>query len=130
MNDAEIDKQIAALEGMIQWLRAQKGQDACAERMEADAKQGVPLPVPQRRPAWARATKAFSERGFRFDDWMVRRICANHPEWACALPGGWHVNLYRFLEFADRVERGDAKFVTARQVNTSLDRPHRLLSDR
>ncbi|WP_316205303.1 hypothetical protein [Bradyrhizobium sp. SZCCHNS3004] len=129
MNNAEIDKQIAALEGMIQWLRAQKGEDAYAGRMEADTKQGLPSPAAQRRPAWTRATKAFNDRGFRFDDWMVRRICANHPEWACALPGGWHVNLSPFLEFAGRVERGEAKFVTTKTVSTGSDRPHRPLSE-
>lgn len=74
--------------------------------------ENLPPLITLRRPNWVRAAKAFRDRGFRFDDWMIRRICQNHPEWACLLPGGWHVDLRPFRSFADRVERGAAKFVT------------------
>ena len=42
------------------------------------------------------------------------RICASHPDWAARLTkGAWYVDVDRFTEFANRVQRGEARFAVS-----------------
>ena len=105
MNDEEIDTAIAVHEAAIEVLRKLRIPAAMSEPF-AVSKQ----PIAKRR--WELAARAF--RRFPFEAHTVRRICANHPEWAVRLTEGhWHVDVDLFTEFADRVERGEASFAVS-----------------
>jgi hypothetical protein len=108
VNDEEIDTAIAVHEAAIEVLRK-------LQRV------GVPNAPPitpsttakpfNARPKWMLAARAFADR-YPLNAWQVRRICANH-DWALKLAGTWHVDVDRFTEFADRVERGEAWFAVS-----------------
>lgn len=102
MTDADVEKLKRKFQEAID-----AAADAYSE-LERRANTRAPVMKAKRRKLWTPAREAFDERGFPFDEWTVRRICARHP-WAIKLPGGWHVNA-GFDAFADAVERGEAEF--------------------
>ena len=112
MNDEEIDTAIAVHEAEIAVLR--KLRIPAAMSAPAAARK---QPIATRR--WELAARAFGR--FPFEAHTVRRICANHPEWAVRLTEGhWHVDVDLFTEFADRVERGEAWFAVSTLSAKSL----------
>lgn len=102
MTDTDVDKLKRKFQAAID-----AAADAYSE-LERRASTRAPALAPKRKRGWNPAREAFTERGFPFDEWTVRRICARHS-WAIKLPGGWHVN-FEFEAFADAVERGEAEF--------------------
>lgn len=106
MTNAEF---IAHLEKVLEFMRSRQGDQA-----PPPAARAVGKPCAR----WKPAVRAFADRGFPFDDWLIRRICANH-DWALKLPGGWHVKHVEFDEFATLVEMGQAKFNTAPKSESS-----------
>jgi hypothetical protein len=109
MTDEEIKSAIAVHEAAIEALETL--------RRAPDAPPAAPTPTGARKQPiatrrWELAARAF--RQFPFEAHTVRRICANHPEWAARLTdGAWYVDLDQFTAFADRVERGEASFAVS-----------------
>jgi hypothetical protein len=102
----EAEQLDAAIAAAIEALRELQRVRVSAMSAPAARKQ----PIATRR--WELAARAF--RRFPFEAHTVRRICANHPEWAVRLTEGhWHVDVDLFTEFADRVERGEASFAVS-----------------
>ncbi len=95
MTEAEIDQQIAAIEGTLRWLRALKGAPASA--------------VAEERKRTVDAAWAFKDAGFTWSEEKIQRVCKNHPEWAVKI-GRWCVYEPLFGEFVASVKRGDAEF--------------------
>ena len=107
VTEAELDAAIAVHQAAIKALRElQRVRVPTMPTPAAARKQ----PIAARR--WELAATAFKR--FPFEPHTVRRICANHPEWAVRLTEGhWHVDVDLFTEFADRVERGEASFAVS-----------------
>ncbi|MEH2508565.1 hypothetical protein V1290_007376 [Bradyrhizobium sp. AZCC 1578] len=106
MTDTEF---IAHLEKVLEFMRSRQGDQTPPPVARAAVKPCV---------RWKPAARAFADRGFPFDDWLIRRICANH-DWALKLPGGWHVKHAEFEEHATLVELGRAKFNTTQKFESS-----------
>ena len=115
MNDEEIDRQIANLEAAIEVLRKLR-QVCIAAAMSAPVAMRK-QPVAGRR--WELAARAFQR--FPFEPHIVRRICANYPEWAARLTEGhWYVDIDLFNEIAAKVDRGEASFDSSEKFASSL----------
>jgi hypothetical protein len=114
MNDTEIDAAIAVHEAAIEALRELRRVRVPSTSAPAAARR---LPIATRR--WELAAKAF--RRFPFEPHKVRRICANHINWAARLTEGtWYVDVDLFNEFADKVDRGEARFDSSEKFASSL----------
>jgi hypothetical protein len=115
VNDAEIDAAIAVHEAAIEVLR--KLRRVCMAAAMSAPVAVRKQPIAGRR--WELAARAFKR--FPFEPHKVRRICANHPEWAARLTEGtWYVDIDLFNEFADMVDRGEARFDSSEKFASSL----------
>jgi hypothetical protein len=115
VNDAEIDAAIAVHEAAIEALRELR-------RVPMPVAMSVPAAVRKQSLAkrrWELAARAFKR--FPFEPHIVRRICANNPEWAARLTDGcWYIDFDRFNKFADKVDRGEAWFESSGKFASSL----------
>ena len=124
MTDAEIAEQLAAHRAVVEALEALE--QARARTSSAPAlspgRQICPPAAARKQPIakrrWEPAARAF--RRFPFEPHTIRRICANHPDWAMKLAGTWHVDLDPFNEFADKVDRGEASFDSSEKFASSV----------
>jgi hypothetical protein len=114
VTEAELDAAIAVHQAAIEALRElQRVRVPTMSTPAAPRKQ----PIAARR--WELAATAFKR--FPFEPHTVRRICANHPEWAARLTdGSWYVDPDTFSEFANRVDRGEASFDSSEKFASSL----------
>ncbi|WP_028346060.1 hypothetical protein [Bradyrhizobium murdochi] len=126
MTDAEI---IVQLEKALESLRARQSSKTPLPALTVAKAVAKPRPAPAAppssrpvanaaQPRWKPAVRAFADRGFPFDDWLVRRICSNH-DWALKLPGGWHVDHAKFDDYATLVELRQATFNTTQKYESS-----------
>jgi len=108
LTEAELDAAIAVHQAAIEALRE-------LQRVRVSNAPQIAPPTTAKpcnsRPKWMLAARAFADR-YPLNAWQVRRICANH-EWALKLTGTWYVDVDRFTEFADRVQRGEARFAVS-----------------
>lgn len=112
---AELERIAADLAATMSKLRVIAG-DEPSVLQTAPA---VAAPVAKSQPKYMPAASAFNKR-YPLNTWVVRRICSNHGDWAKKLAGTWHVDLDRFNEFADKVDRGEAQFVSSEKFTSSL----------
>jgi hypothetical protein len=108
--------------------RLDRERDRMMDELQAAVADGVPVardPPPVAlsksaagRPKWMLAARAFRDR-YPLAAWQVRRICANH-DWALKLAATWYVDSARFNEFADKVDRGEARFDSSEKFASSL----------
>ncbi|MCK1753806.1 hypothetical protein IVA78_00845 [Bradyrhizobium sp. 137] len=123
MTDAMIDDEriAAAIEVHRAAIQALEDMRSQARTPTAPVK---PAPAirrnqPTARPRWELAARAF--RRFPFEPHTVRRICADHPEWAKKFRDGqWFVNVDLFDPFADLVEAGVASFAVSAKFAVSV----------
>jgi hypothetical protein len=119
MNDSEIEAAIAVHEAAIEALRGLKQTRASTSSTAVMSAPATARKQPAGPRRWLLAATAF--RRFPFEPWSVRRICADHPEWAMKLrDGNWHVDIDRFNEFADRVEAGELSFAVSEKFAKSV----------
>ncbi|MBR0907021.1 hypothetical protein [Bradyrhizobium liaoningense] len=113
---AAIERADRERDALMAQLRAMVGESSALQPSSATAP-APPKLVARARPEWMLAARAFAR--YPFNPWQVRRICANH-DWALKLAGTWHVDLARFNEFADAVDRGEASFDSSEKFTSSL----------
>jgi hypothetical protein len=127
MTDEDIKAAIAvhaaAIEALRELERMREGSNDDDDGPVDDPGPESPQPTGGRQeeeePAWELAAVAFKK--FPFPKHMVRRICANHPEWASKLTNGaWHVNTKKFDPFVAQVNRGLARFTTSETFAMSV----------
>jgi hypothetical protein len=119
VTDAEVEAQISAHRAAIEALEALKRARATTPSTPTRSAPAAARrqPTPARR--WELAARAF--RRFPLEAHTVRRICANHTEWATKLTdGAWYVDADQFAEFANRVERGEASFAVSAKSALSV----------